>query len=350
MNTNFLKILKKSSTLLAGLMLTLQLTIPASVFAQTIDITEERVVIEEQSLDEEDPINTTLPCIELNEVGQDYLFIEDVILGRDEVTKECEVPEQSDEVIPLEDLDEVRNDDIVETDRTIDEATEDAVLVDEVVETQELPQILVSNHYEYEQDYCDELSEFSLLSERDYTCKEPSGTISGFKYNDKNGSGSESPDDGEENLEGWTISYCQISSDPNDDLEVFNLNDCSGYILNTQTDENGEYMFPDVGIGAYLVCETAQKGWTRTYPATNDCQIVRVERNDQICIAIFGNKQNPVLPLNVPEVLGTITAPKVKVLADTGTSLTQSIVVGATLLTTVLCVTTLNRRTQYISK
>ena len=34
------------------------------------------------------------------------------------------------------------------------------------------------------------------------------------------------------------------------------------------TDANGEYAFPDLEPGSYIVCEVAQEGWEQTFPAT----------------------------------------------------------------------------------
>lgn len=75
----------------------------------------------------------------------------------------------------------------------------------------------------------------------------PQGTISGVKFNDLNGNGT---NDAEPALANWTIT----------------LNPGAAV---TQTDVNGIYTFADLADGVYTVCETQQAGWLQTFPATD---------------------------------------------------------------------------------
>ncbi len=77
------------------------------------------------------------------------------------------------------------------------------------------------------------------------------GSISGYKYEDKNGNGQQ---DSDENnlLSGWTIKLKNESgSDP---------------IASTTTDTSGNYQFSNVLPGNYQVCEINQTGWWVTDP------------------------------------------------------------------------------------
>ena len=77
-------------------------------------------------------------------------------------------------------------------------------------------------------------------------------TISGEKFNDLNGDGTQEP--GEPGLPGWTI----------------DLLDATGAIIaTTVTDANGDYSFTDVGPGTYTVQEELQPGWIQTDPGAS---------------------------------------------------------------------------------
>jgi hypothetical protein len=78
------------------------------------------------------------------------------------------------------------------------------------------------------------------------------GTISGFKWNDQNGSAS--PDGSEPRLSGWTIRLCADSG-------------CSTVLQTTTTDGSGNYSF-NVMPGTYFVREVLQSGWTQTFPGS----------------------------------------------------------------------------------
>lgn len=90
--------------------------------------------------------------------------------------------------------------------------------------------------------------------------------ISGYKFNDLNGD--HNWDNGEPGLSGWTVTVYD--------------NGGSGSTLNhqvaqTTTAGDGSYSFTNLPPNDYKVCETAQTGWTQTYPTTNGgCQLVTV--------------------------------------------------------------------------
>ncbi|MCR4285585.1 MAG: SpaA isopeptide-forming pilin-related protein, partial [Candidatus Kaiserbacteria bacterium] len=96
-------------------------------------------------------------------------------------------------------------------------------------------------------------------------------SLSGMKFDDENGDGDR--DSGEEGLSDWTITI----AGPND------LED------STTTDEDGEYMFTDLGVGTYAVCETMKSGWEQTYPNdADDCHTVHIYNVNKTGID-FGN-------------------------------------------------------------
>ena len=74
-------------------------------------------------------------------------------------------------------------------------------------------------------------------------------TISGEKFNDLNGDGTQEP--GEPGLQGWTIDLYDAAGD---------------FIATTVTDVNGDYSFSDLGPGTYTVEEEMQPGWVQTDP------------------------------------------------------------------------------------
>jgi len=59
-------------------------------------------------------------------------------------------------------------------------------------------------------------------------------------------------------LPGWTV-----------ELNVVNLLDGTvTFNARTLTDASGNYAFPDLSAGRYLVCEVVQSGWRLTLPMT----------------------------------------------------------------------------------
>src|SRR5947209_12289780 len=84
--------------------------------------------------------------------------------------------------------------------------------------------------------------------------------IDGMLFNDANANagivygmdGADSP------LPGWTV-----------ELNVVNLLDGTvTFNARTLTDASGNYAFPDLPAGRYLVCEVVQSGWRLTFPGT----------------------------------------------------------------------------------
>ncbi|MDO8496120.1 MAG: SdrD B-like domain-containing protein [bacterium] len=107
---------------------------------------------------------------------------------------------------------------------------------------------------------------------------EPTGSISGYKFNDLNGNGSW--DDGEPALSGWTITLS------NDDEAT--------------TDEDGYYTFDELEDDEYTVCEVMpddEDEWTQTMPSEgSDCDgtngySLEISEGDEVTGKNFGNVQ-----------------------------------------------------------
>jgi serine-aspartate repeat-containing protein C/D/E len=77
-----------------------------------------------------------------------------------------------------------------------------------------------------------------------------SGSISGMKFNDVNGNGTQ--DKGETGLAGWTITLTKPDAS----------------VITTTTAADGTYSFPNLADGTYTVAETMQDGWIQTMPST----------------------------------------------------------------------------------
>ncbi len=372
MNANFSQTLKKGSALFAGLVLAMQLALPTVVFAQTTDIVEGTIELEvtaEQLLKEKgtEEEKLTVPdviCEDTPETYEEKVFLDGLLGKENEVSAICETTEENEEIPVAEEVEAQAKDEPQEENL-------DATMFEDEPKTEDLPQLLSYNTAINEEDDCPVYESVPLRSFNQYNCEEPvacttynevsrlsnsflrvaiavpevdycSGTIEGIKFNDVNGNAVHDIVT-EEKLSGWTISICEIY---NSEEDYFSLSDCDGEIFSTNTDSNGNYTFNDVLLGEYLVCETQQPGWTRTYPATNDCQKVFIESDGQVCLAVFGNKAN-----TPGQVLGTSTPPVVvpKVLANTGTPLTQGLLVGMSILGAASGVTYLNRRKQYLA-
>ena len=134
------------------------------------------------------------------------------------------------------------------------------------------------------------------------------GTVSGFKFNDGNGNGSF--DNNEAKLSDWTITLNKSNGE-------------GGWttVTSTKTDAQGNYSFGNLLADQYQVCETAQAGWTRTFPTNSDCQQVQIDQSGQTVTALFGNKKNPTPPQVLSETTGGGgSAAKVAGLVNTGDS------------------------------
>ncbi|MEO1432814.1 MAG: SdrD B-like domain-containing protein, partial [Cyanobacteria bacterium J06633_8] len=85
------------------------------------------------------------------------------------------------------------------------------------------------------------------------TYRPPSGSISGFKWNDSNKDGIKDTD--EQGLANWTIFLDANDNGKFDSDEV-----------TTTTGSDGSYTFSDVNAGTYNIGEVLQSGWQPTFP------------------------------------------------------------------------------------
>lgn len=102
-------------------------------------------------------------------------------------------------------------------------------------------------------------------------------TISGYKWNDRNGDGTKQSD--EPKLADWTMDlYLKVNG-----VDVFQRSDV--------TDATGQYQFDGLAPGTYKVCEEMQNGWVQTYPTTSDrCHHFTVKLSGQTLGGNFGNQ------------------------------------------------------------
>jgi uncharacterized repeat protein (TIGR01451 family) len=90
----------------------------------------------------------------------------------------------------------------------------------------------------------------NMLSQENLFGNVIASVFSGMKFEDSNGNGVK--DSGDPGLAGWTI----------------RLNKEGTEVASTETAADGTYSFVDIAPGSYTVEETAQAGWTQSYPAT----------------------------------------------------------------------------------
>jgi hypothetical protein len=95
------------------------------------------------------------------------------------------------------------------------------------------------------------------------------GTISGMKYEDKNGN--HRKDNAEGGLQGWTIQ----------------LKKAGGGTVSTVTDVNGNYSFVNLAPGLYTLSEVMQSGWKQT----DKPNPVKVRSGMTASHEYFGNKR-----------------------------------------------------------
>lgn len=88
------------------------------------------------------------------------------------------------------------------------------------------------------------------------------GTVSGQKFNDKNGNGNNNH--GEPGLSGWTIRMTKLNSNVS---------------LTTTTDADGNYSFPNLGPGTYRIREVQKTGWVQTTKNPKDEKITSGENS-----------------------------------------------------------------------
>jgi len=97
----------------------------------------------------------------------------------------------------------------------------------------------------------------------------PGGTISGYKWEDRNGNGIW--DSGEPGLADWEI---RISGPVN---------------MSTFTNSTGAYEFRGLPMGTYVVSEVLKEGWTQTYPVGGTHTVSLTNRNPTATKINFGN-------------------------------------------------------------
>lgn len=122
------------------------------------------------------------------------------------------------------------------------------------------------------------------------------GSISGYKFDDHNGNGSENQ--GDEHLSGWTMTLYKL------------VNSVYQSVDQAVTNQSGNYSFTNLAPGSYSVCETAQSGWTQTYPANNACQMVAIDKSGESNTGVsFGNQPHGTLTVikNTDDGLGNVT-------------------------------------------
>lgn len=106
------------------------------------------------------------------------------------------------------------------------------------------------------------------------TCCQPTGCISGQKWNDVNGDGIHQAS--EPVLAGWTIKAVSGSS-----------------TYTAVTDSQGFYYICDLTPGTYTVSEVQQLGWAQTFPATPGTYTVNLAPGQSVNGKDFGNVKSP---------------------------------------------------------
>lgn len=106
-------------------------------------------------------------------------------------------------------------------------------------------------------------------------CCNPTGTITGIKYQDTECDGERSGLAVDPGLPGWTIQLCDLSNN---------------IIATTVTDAFGFYTFNGVPAGDYIVKEVNQSGWTPSNPATGSHTVQLGEL--EVLYLEFGNCEN----------------------------------------------------------
>ena len=123
--------------------------------------------------------------------------------------------------------------------------------------------------------------------------------LSGLKFEDKDGNGL--LDVGEGGLQGWIIK----------------LQKPDGSVITTTTDADGNYSFPDLPEGSYVLSEVLQDGWLQTAPASGSYSIDLQEAGASALD--FANRKN-LTAMNV-----TMTADPTAVLQGNLVTLTTTV-------------------------
>lgn len=105
------------------------------------------------------------------------------------------------------------------------------------------------------------------------------GSISGFKWNDLDASGTWDKS-AEFGMGGWTVFLDKNANKTFDNGEV-----------TTVTATDGSYSFDNLVPGAYSVCEVQRSGWVQTHPGPDTCQVVIIDQPGETNPDInFGNQ------------------------------------------------------------
>ncbi len=96
-----------------------------------------------------------------------------------------------------------------------------------------------------------------------------SGSISGIKFDDKNGNGVKNP--GEQGLSGWTIKLATPAG-----------------VLTATTGGNGAYSFSKLAAGTYVLSEVPRPGWLQTLPRSG-AYIINLKPGGKRSGCDFGN-------------------------------------------------------------
>ena len=93
------------------------------------------------------------------------------------------------------------------------------------------------------------------------------GMIQGYKWDDLNGDGVW--DEDEPAIEGWVINLWELSKV--EEIEAIQTSEAS--FVSVETNEEGLYLFNNLRVGKYLVCEELQDGWMQTFPGSENTEL-----------------------------------------------------------------------------
>jgi len=123
------------------------------------------------------------------------------------------------------------------------------------------------------QDGCDSVCQVEAL-----------GSISGFKYYDKNKNGKwDGWKKSELKLNGWKIFVDTNENQKFDDGEKYDIT--GGSSLTSL----GQYSLGNLTVGTYQVCEVKFWGWLSTLPDRSNCQTVMLDNGENKTDVNFGN-------------------------------------------------------------
>ncbi|MFK7779798.1 MAG: sortase, partial [Candidatus Gracilibacteria bacterium] len=155
--------------------------------------------------------------------------------------------------------------------------------------------------------------------------KPETSSVGGYKFNDLNENSDWDNCGVREIIEG-TAFVCLGYESPLGRWEITLSG--SSYTGTTLTNENGYYLFDNIPVGEYTICETQQEGWTQTFPSLEDegCHniVVGVENEEEYD---FGNYEDEI-PTFIPSSsssgggssIHTATCDGLEITTDLGTS------------------------------